>query len=151
MCQKEAERFLENRGVYIIWLSLLAEHTISVGKLGAFVFPQGTYAYCGSAQRNLSSRIARHKRVGKPRRWHIDYLREFCLHRGESVFYNIPKDGECVLVKRILQGTNGYTPVPGFGSSDCTCVSHLVYVRSDYPCQIWKWQRHDWLNTDFPL
>ncbi len=45
---------------------------VTIGKLGLFRFPEGTYVYTGSARRNYEARIARHLRQEKSLRWHID-------------------------------------------------------------------------------
>jgi sugar fermentation stimulation protein A len=62
------------RGTYIAVFALSRGCRIQVGKLGCFRFEPGLYLYVGSAQRNLSARLARHARNSKPQHWHIDYL-----------------------------------------------------------------------------
>lgn len=94
---------------------------ITVGRLGVFVFPRGTYLYTGSARRNFEARIARHLRRDKTRRWHIDYL---LTSPGVSVTkVHRSTNGECEL----NQATIGKIVAPGFGASDCRrgCGSHL--------------------------
>ena len=101
-----------------------------MGKLGRFDFPAGLYVYCGSAQRNLPARIARHRRKRKAQRWHIDYLLAHRAARmvGVEVFRG-PKADECRLVAQSRRA-GGKVIVPGFGASDCRrkalCGAHLL-------------------------
>ena len=97
---------------------------LSVGSLGEFDFPAGTYVYTGSARRHFEARIARHLRKEKALRWHIDYL---LTAPGVVVTDVVRSDSaECAL----NQATAGAMPVPGFGASDCKhgCGSHLKYL-----------------------
>lgn len=86
--------------------------------------PPGRYLYCGSAMGpgGLRARLARHLRIGKSIRWHIDRLTEAGRAAGAWVF---PGGDECDLASSLA--ARGFpTPIPGFGSSDCArCVSHL--------------------------
>jgi Uri superfamily endonuclease len=99
-----------------------------IGRLGSFPFPAGYYVYTGSAKRGLESRVARHLRKQKKMRWHIDYL----LRQGRVV--EVKKHGgdalsECEL-SRMVEGLRGSEIiVPGFGSSDCKCSTHLFHFR----------------------
>ena len=98
--------------------------TVSVGKLGTFVFPAGRYVYTGSARRNMVARIRRHRTKHKPLRWHIDYL--LAAPGVEVVAVEQSSATECAL----HQATGGRVLVHGFGASDCSrgCGSHLTYV-----------------------
>lgn len=119
---------MANRGVYLLWLYLPAHTSITIGKLGRFNFTKGVYAYAGSAQRNLEQRLARHERLDKKLHWHIDYFRACADFLGAARFLNQPKEGECRLIQELLQIPGAQFPVPGLGSSDCRCCSHLVYL-----------------------
>lgn len=97
---------------------------LSIGRLGEFDFPAGTYVYTGSARRHFEARITRHLRKEKALRWHIDYL---LAASGVAVTDVVRSDtDECAL----NQATAGAMPVPGFGASDCKhgCGSHLKYL-----------------------
>lgn len=120
-------------GVYLIWLYLPKAIELSVGKLGTLSFEEGVYAYCGSAQRALQKRLARHARLDKKLHWHIDYLRSRAQYLGSVVFFNQPKSGECWLVQELLRIPGSFFPASGFGSSDCTCAAHLVQVPLAFP------------------
>ena len=51
-----------NSGIYSLIIKLTKSSSITIGKLGRFKFPKGYYIYTGSAEKNLSQRIDRHKR-----------------------------------------------------------------------------------------
>lgn len=128
-------RRVSTGGVYVLWLFLPKPTTIIIGRLMTFSFTSGIYAYCGSAQRNLEQRILRHRRLEKNVHWHIDYLRAQAVYLGEVTFLGQPKEGECWLVHQLLRIPGAFYPVAGFGSSDCTCVAHLVQVPLATPKQ----------------
>ena len=96
---------------------------MEVGALGPVAFPQGFYAYCGSAMGGLKARINRHLRRKKKVRWHIDYLLE--EGRVKRVIY-APTDErlECQLAQKLGEAFHSFH---GFGSSDCPCPSHLFF------------------------
>jgi Uri superfamily endonuclease len=122
--------FASNTGVYCLIIKLLQRCHIKIGCLGTFHFPAGFYVYVGSAQNNLKRRIGRHLRQEKKIRWHIDYL----LRYGEvaSVHtYAGGRDMECVLSHKIGNLKDASLPVKGFGSSDCSCYSHLYFFQDD--------------------
>jgi Uri superfamily endonuclease len=60
--------------VYQLLIRLDQPVPIRIASLGSFTLPPGWYVYSGSARRTSGSRLARHLRKRKPRRWHIDYL-----------------------------------------------------------------------------
>lgn len=124
-----------NRGVYVLWLYLPQMMAIDVGRLGNFDFCAGVYAYCGSAQRNLRQRIARHRGLEKSMHWHIDYFRHKADYLGEAILLDSPKEMECALVKELLRIPGARYGAVGFGSSDCRCPSHLIYVPTARPKQ----------------
>ncbi len=111
-------------GVYLLLLELKTEHTITVGSLGTLVFRPGWYVYVGSGKKNLSKRIARHLRAKKEMRWHIDYLAAAAGKKKAYPIYTL-RDLECPLAADIAAAADD--SVPGFGSSDCRCKSHLFY------------------------
>ncbi len=120
--------FTSNTGVYCLVIRLLQRSRIRIGRLGTFHFPAGFYVYVGSAQNNLEHRIKRHLRQEKKIHWHIDYL----LRYGQvvSVYtYAGKKNKECILGHEIGKRKNAVAPVKGFGSSDCSCNSHLYFFR----------------------
>jgi len=112
--------------LYTIYLRLDDTQLISIGKLGLFSFQKGTYIYVGSAKRNIKQRIERHNKISKKSHWHFDYLRPF-----GSITRIITYDRrfrECELAENIRKKENGMIPIKGFGSSDCKCSSHLIFI-----------------------
>jgi sugar fermentation stimulation protein A len=119
-----------NKGVYCLVIRMENTMQIKIGKLGTFKFPSGYYVYTGSAFNNLKSRVARHFRRDKRKRWHIDYL----LEKAEimHVFtYKTDQRMECKLNNAIFHIPEAIEQVPKFGSSDCKCRAHLAYFTED--------------------
>ena len=122
------EREAEDRGSYLLLLRLDEEASISVGKLGEIHFRKGYYIYVGSAMKNLSKRLDRHRRVRKNLHWHIDYLRQVAaIHAALPL--RTADDLECELAGEMNALADG--AVEHFGSSDCACHSHLFFMESD--------------------
>jgi Uri superfamily endonuclease len=130
-------------GTYALLLKLDKQERITVGKLGTFDFPAGYYLYVGSAlgPGGLQARLARHQRGsenssqssssqrGKKLHWHIDYL----LQRGQLIeVWSVVSEErlECKW-SEVARGLSGaQVPVRGFGSSDCRCLTHLIYFSA---------------------
>jgi len=91
-------------------------------------FRKGYYLYVGSAMKDLSQRIARHRRLLKKKLWHIDYLREHADFVA-GIPIRTSRDLECSLAGEL--GTIADWQVPGFGSSDCSCATHLFGMGED--------------------
>ena len=115
-------------GSYIVILRLKKNEKISVENLGNIRFKKGYYLYVGSAKRNLSKRIARHQRKRKNLFWHVDYLRQYTDHCA-SLPVRASTDLECE-ISDALNNISQWN-IPGFGSSDCNCNSHLFGMRDD--------------------
>lgn len=113
-----------NSGSYLFLLKLEENKRIHVGRLGWVSFPAGHYIYVGSAKKNLKERMARHLGKRKNLHWHIDYLR----NHGEKC-KAIPVRTRDDLEHEIAASLGNIfpSPVPGFGSSDCSCLSHLFF------------------------
>ena len=114
------------RGTYVLLLDLPFSSDIEVGSLGVLHFEPGRYCYVGSAMGGLDQRLSRHLRSEKKMRWHIDRLTVAADRREawESYPEWIP---ECDLAH--MAEECGMVPVhPGFGCSDCGCVTHLFLV-----------------------
>ena len=101
---------------------------IKVGKLGMVCFPAGLYAYVGSALGGWEARVNRHLLGEGKTHWHIDYLRAEARVEGAIIFES-PNRLECVISKAIAEAS--LTIAPGFGSSDCNCLSHLHLLRME--------------------
>jgi len=110
------------RGGYVLFALLQSEHSISVGKLGTILFPPGSYAYLGSALAGFKSRIGRHLNGTNKPKWHIDYLLTYA-DVSRVLLCETGRRLECLLAQSL---TGGIHFIPGFGSSDCRCHSHLL-------------------------
>jgi Uri superfamily endonuclease len=129
----QQEHSILNKGIYCLLIRLFKGRRVGVGRIGVFDFPAGFYVYIGSAQNNLENRIKRHLRSEKRFHWHIDYL----LQYGQLIHvykFAGKKDKECVLSHKIGNLRNASITAKGFGSSDCSCVSHLYFFQ-DAPCR----------------
>lgn len=113
-------------GVYQLLIYMPQKNLIRVGKKGTFNFPKGYYVYTGSAKRSLKSRIKRHLKKNKRKFWHIDYLLPHARIKGIVIH---PQKGECYWNRRLAMLKEAKITVPGFGSSDCNCVAHLLYFK----------------------
>ena len=119
---------MKNAGIYLLLIRLPRARNIKIGKLGTFFFKKGYYIYVGSAQRNLSQRINRHKNKKKILRWHIDYLIKYAsLLCVKS--YEFSKKYECALCQYLSKLHNAEILSSGFGASDCKCATHLLFFR----------------------
>jgi Uri superfamily endonuclease len=106
--------------------------SLRVGSLGELHFRRGWHVYIGSARGPGGfARVSRHRRLAvsrdRPPRWHVDRLLlspSFLLRH--VVCGSTEEDLECALARAL-----GGRHIPSFGSSDCTCWSHLFYRPSD--------------------
>jgi sugar fermentation stimulation protein A len=122
------EKEARDRGCYVLILRLRENTPIAIGGLGEVKFRKGYYLYVGSARKNLGSRLERHRRMRKRLFWHVDFLRavaEFHFAvpiRTQDVL-------ECALARAVSEIAEW--KIPGFGSSDCLCPSHLYGMAQD--------------------
>jgi sugar fermentation stimulation protein A len=122
------EREGKDSGAYLVVLRLPRKRRIRVGSLGQLLFPRGFYIYVGSAERGLERRVERHRRLRKKMHWHIDWLRNEAEFHGAFPVRTADRL-ECEMA-RVLKRISD-REVPGFGSSDCACRSHLFAMESD--------------------
>lgn len=69
----------------------------------------------------FKSRLNRHLRDNKRPQWHIDYLLEKA-HLDSIIIAEVKEKIECRIAAELSRQLEA---VPGFGSSDCRCRSHL--------------------------
>ena len=112
------------KGSYILLVELAAGKDILVGKLGYVSFPKASYAYVGSAMNGFKARLAHHLREVKKLHWHIDYLLKEA-EVEEIILCQAEKRVECSLAQAL---SGELQSIPGFGSSDCKCQSHLYFA-----------------------
>jgi len=117
-------REVKDRGSYLLLVELKSDRRITIGRLGDLHFRKGHYVYVGSAMRNLSARVARHSRVRKKLRWHLDYLRQ----EADSVTpvpIRSSQRLECEIARAMASLLE--SGPEGFGASDCDCPTHLFW------------------------
>jgi len=108
-------------GIYLLLVRVPRHRVIEIGAMGQRLFHRGSYGYVGAARRGLRARLDRHRSALKKLHWHIDYLLQY--GEIEAIVYAIcSRDRECLLANQL---GNFLQYVPGFGSSDCRCPSHL--------------------------
>lgn len=114
-------------GVYQLLIEMPEAQSIKIGNLGYLKFQPGLYIYTGSARGKLFPRLSRHFAREKIHFWHIDYL----LERARILAYNVEsfRPGlECSLNKSTREMYPGSEYIRAFGSSDCRCQAHLIYL-----------------------
>jgi Uri superfamily endonuclease len=111
-------------------INLKQKRKIRVGKLGAALFPKGTYVYTGSAMNGLAARLRRHLSRKKKLHWHIDYLLALPEARIEKILCYRPAAGqECRQNQRIAALAGASVMLRHFGASDrhSSCASHIFF------------------------
>lgn len=112
---------------YAVVFELQQHVSLGVGALGTFSLLPGYYIYVGKARRGVWQRLARHFRQGKRLRWHVDYLGQVATP-VESWTQEGKESVECLWAGALASLPAARRPMPRFGSSDCRCPGHLVYV-----------------------
>jgi len=117
----------QDKGVYLLILMLNTNQRIQAGKLKQKEFNSGIYLYIGSARNGLSGRIARHLRKEKKIFWHIDYFLQKA--KIKEIWVRNDYFDECQILNEAKKSLNNSCfPLKKFGSSDCRCPSHLIYL-----------------------
>ncbi|CAB1080186.1 hypothetical protein D1AOALGA4SA_7874 [Olavius algarvensis Delta 1 endosymbiont] len=118
-------------GTYTLVFRSSVEKPIKIGKLGTLFVKSGYYAYVGSAfgPGGLKARINHHVNRSSRPHWHLDYLRP-ALSVCEIWYTYDQARREHQWATIHSQARNVVQPLPGFGSSDCRCLSHLFFYRS---------------------
>jgi Uri superfamily endonuclease len=110
---------------------------IEVGNLGRSTYPAGFYIYVGSAlgSGGLAGRLNHHRKPttspGWQARWHIDYLRHYAK-LAQIWYVQQANRREHDWAAVLQQLSRDKLTIPRFGSSDCSCPSHLFHF-SDLP------------------
>ena len=135
--------FSKKKGTYVLIIFNTEENTIRIGSLGNIEFSRGYYIYIGSAlgPGGLGPRLRRHFRKDKKIHWHIDYFlisdSSYIIGAGEL---ESEEKIECEIAKSIQ---NSYAedeliPVENFGSSDCSCKTHLFKLKEKDTMKFFK-------------
>jgi Uri superfamily endonuclease len=117
----------KDKGTYLLVLKLKKDQKIRPGKLKEITFKQGIYLYIGRARRALQARLKRHLREEKKLFWHIDYFLQKA--KIEEVWIKREFFDECRVAQKVTALIkDSVFPLERFGSSDCGCISHLIYL-----------------------
>ncbi|MFC2005700.1 DUF123 domain-containing protein [Chloroflexota bacterium] len=114
-------------GSYILLIALPVEETINIGSLQDVHFHRGYYAYVGSAMGGFQARLNHHLKVARKPHWHIDYLLQEASITG-IILCETEHRVECTIAQALRCQFN---LIPGFGSSDCKCRSHLFFATGE--------------------
>jgi Uri superfamily endonuclease len=116
-------------GTYALILRCTRTRTIRIGRLGPLILKSGWYAYVGSAfgPGGLQARIAHHARRAVRPHWHVDYIRGHTAL--EAVWYACGARSEHEWAAAISTMSGATIALPGFGSSDCRCPTHLYWFE----------------------
>lgn len=133
-------------GSYVLWLIAQKPFSVVVGRLGTCCFPEGRYAYVGSAfgPGGLAARLTRHLRRDKSIHWHIDALRASCA--VDAIWLVKDAQVEHAWAQLLAQHPDSSQPVHGLGSSDCRCPTHLF--RFSRPLSLSAF--HAWVEAVHP-
>jgi len=104
---------------------------VEVGKLGLIRLIPGYYVYVGSAfgPGGLRARVQRHINESKKKYWHIDYIKLFT--QPLEIWYSYePVIREHQWAEIIKISKHSGILMKGFGSSDCSCVTHLFFMKT---------------------
>ncbi|MCL1978324.1 MAG: GIY-YIG nuclease family protein [Candidatus Bathyarchaeota archaeon] len=111
------------KGIYVLIIKINASKKLKIGALGEIVFSAGLYAYVGSAQGGIESRVKRHMRKEKRLFWHIDYLLADDAVEVVQIYCLVgDKMCECQTAQLLDRHSEA---ILNFGCSDCHCSSHL--------------------------
>lgn len=125
MCNDfETDGKLSGKGVYVLLMKLEVTREINIGRLGLIHFKRGTYAYIGSAMSGFKGRLGYHLKKNKTPHWHIDYLLESAVI-SDVLTIETEVRLECAIARALGEH---FESIPGFGSSDCQCKSHLFFA-----------------------
>ena len=124
-------RLQSTPGTYALILSAAADELLQIGRLGQLHVRAGFYVYVGSAcgPGGVRARVAHHCRRAARPHWHIDYLRGVAPLTALWYTYDtLCREHQWA---EVLQRTRGASiPLQRFGASDCTCASHLYFLRT---------------------
>lgn len=118
-----------NKGIYCL-LFQNPDVSLAIGRIGEVHFPKGWHGYIGSALGPGGfTRVQRHCALQRSRDrdpiWHVDYLLlDTRFHLTYALCASTGDRLECSLARLLCRGSG-----TGFGSSDCSCPSHLFYRK----------------------
>jgi Uri superfamily endonuclease len=118
-------------GSYVLVLRCNGLGNLAIGALGELALQPGHYLYVGSAlgPGGLRARLRHHLGSCARSRWHIDFLRRRAAIR-EIWWSSLPLRVEHDWARALARGCGLGVPLPGFGSSDCSCRAHLFFSQA---------------------
>ena len=115
------------KGSYTLLIKLPEEQTITIGNRQPMGLSHGYYAYVGSAMGGFESRLRHHLNDNKRLHWHIDYLLQKASINS-IILCETDDRAECTIAQALGRQ---FDSIPGFGSTDCRCRSHLFFATDD--------------------
>jgi Uri superfamily endonuclease len=117
----------DEKGSYCVVFEVDSFSFVTKGRKN-FSLKGGTYVYVGSAfgAGGLRKRILRHLKRKKSKHWHFDFVTTHSSFKPLEVWLLEGQKVECELAS-LVGGVA--EPVNGFGSTDCSCPSHLFRVE----------------------
>jgi Uri superfamily endonuclease len=117
-------------GTYALLLLCRKPCPLKIGRYGILHLQPGYYIYVGSAfgPGGLRARISHHLRIAERPHWHLDYLRPL-TEPAEIWFCEESIRQEHLWAQLLNRSRGSRIPMPGFGSSDCRCPTHLFFFR----------------------
>lgn len=115
-------------GSYALLLSCRQQRPLPIGRLGTLQLQPGIYVYVGSAfgPGGLRARLGHHLRIAERFHWHLDYLRR--ATEPLAIWYSTaPSRQEHLWAELLMRSRGSRQPLAGFGSSDCSCPTHLFF------------------------
>ena len=121
-------RRINQPGTYALIYHCPASFRTVVGKRGPIEVAKGYWIYVGSAfgPGGLKARLRHHLKPAQRPHWHLDYIKADL--NPLEIWATADDEKREHAWARIVSGLRGSTcPLTGFGATDCTCPSHLIY------------------------
>jgi len=117
-------------GSYVLIMRCTGIDRLTIGRLGILRIRKGYYLYAGSAcgPGGIRARVHHHLAHSSRPHWHLDYLRP-AVDLIEVWYSTDPERLEHRWAGTLRAGDGCSMPLPGFGSSDCSCIAHLFYSK----------------------
>lgn len=146
------QRLGQQAGTYVLILKNRSHNIIPVGRLGALPLNPGIYAYIGSAfgPGGIAARCQHHTHTAARPHWHIDYIRP-SMELDEIWFSHDPQRREHQWADLIEHSRNAQPPFPGFGASDCSCLTHLFFFPTPPSFESFRRRAYRALTDQAPI
>ena len=121
-------RHIDQPGTYALIYQCTTPFRAPVGKLGPMAGGAGYWIYVGSAfgPGGLKARLHHHLMPSPRPHWHLDYIKTALQPLEIWATTDIEKR-EHAWAKIFSELRGSTCPVAGFGATDCTCRSHLIF------------------------